>query len=145
MIKKAVIYSILASSMFITIILAVYILMNRNQDIETHSFEHDADYYRLVTDDYMIRISRTAWSNLNKKVFAYKDIEEYLIHCQECIQYITQRTGKTAWMDELPNKSDDEKAIVTIIIMKDITSRTVFKEGNIILNEACITSRNLSD
>ena len=97
-----------------------------------YSYEEDENAYSLIADEYVIRIYKSAWNDVQK--LGYYDACEFLSYCGECIKYVSDRTGKTEWMNELTNISEEGKAIVSICAVQGISSRTKFPEGNVFLN-----------
>lgn len=103
---------------------------NVNQSV--YSYEEDENSYSLITDEYIIRIYTSAWNDVQE--LGYHDAWEFLTYCVECIKYVSDRTGKTEWMNELSNRTEDGKAIISICTVKGINSQVRFPEGNVFLN-----------
>ena len=92
-----------------------------------YNFISEAGYYNLIAEDYLVQIETLQWDSLDKSVLRYKEVEEFLYASTQCIDHVAERTNRKNWTKELSRISEEGKAIVTVEIKEEVTSRALQK------------------
>lgn len=132
--KKIVVWTLVAVCLVTGTVLASCFVANSSSQKQDYTLSQNNVYFILEADKYIIKLNIDEWDNMDRRAMKYPEISDYLNHCYESIQFIEKETGRYDWMDRLPNRTNDGKAILMLVFGKDFTTYTKPNEGLIYMD-----------